>query len=62
MYEYTTFQLTDTWLSMEIENMLISQINEGCLLHMNGMMCQSILRLQDVYLSLPSAHRSPRRF
>lgn len=51
-----TFQLTDTWLSMEIEYMLISQINEGCVLHISGMMCQSILRLQGVHLSLPNAH------
>lgn len=40
---------------MEIEYMLISQMNEGCVLHISGMMCQSILRLQDVHLSLPGA-------
>ena len=40
---------------MGIEYMLISQINESCLLHISGMMCQSIFRLQDVHPSLPSA-------
>lgn len=36
--------------------MLISQTNEDCVLHISGMMCQSILRLQGVHLSLPSAN------